>query len=77
MRISPFWKSGVLTLFLLGFATLVAFAQERTVTGQVTAPDVGPMPGVNIVVQGTVQGAVTDIDGNYSITVPGPDAVLV
>ena len=28
-------------------------------------------------IQGTTQGAVTDVDGNFSITVPGPDAVLV
>lgn len=66
-----------MSLFLLGFASMIALAQERTVTGQVTAPDIGPMPGVNIVVQGTIQGAVTDVDGNYSIRVPGPDAVLV
>jgi TonB-dependent SusC/RagA subfamily outer membrane receptor len=52
-------------------------AQERTITGKVTAEGEGPVPGVNVVVQGTVIGAITDITGGYSIKVPGPTAVLV
>ena len=32
---------------------------------------------MNIVIQGTNTGAVTDVDGNFTINVPGPDAVLV
>jgi TonB-dependent starch-binding outer membrane protein SusC len=77
MRKSAWWKSGFLSLILLGFAFSMTFAQERTVTGTVSSETEGPIPGVNIVIQGTTQGAVTDVDGNYSITVPGPDAVLV
>jgi TonB-linked SusC/RagA family outer membrane protein len=71
------WKSGILSLLLFGFAVSVTFAQQRTVTGTVTSEDQGALPGVNIVIQGTTQGAVTDASGNYSIVVPGPDAVLV
>jgi TonB-linked SusC/RagA family outer membrane protein len=71
------WKSGVLSLLLLGFALSVTFAQQRTVTGTVTSEDQGALPGVNIVVQGTTQGAVTDGQGNFSISVPGDDATLV
>ena len=77
MRRSTLWKSGVLSLLLLGFALSVTFAQQRTVTGNVTSEDQGALPGVNIVVQGTTQGAVTDGQGNYSISVPGDDAILV
>ncbi|MCK4748300.1 MAG: carboxypeptidase-like regulatory domain-containing protein, partial [Bacteroidales bacterium] len=77
MRIPLLWKRGILSLLLFGFAISLTFAQERTVTGNVSSESEGPIPGVNIVIQGTVTGAVTDIDGNYSITVPGPDAVLV
>jgi TonB-linked SusC/RagA family outer membrane protein len=71
------WKSGVLSLLLLGFALSVTFAQQRTVTGTVTSEDEGALPGVNIVVQGTTQGAVTMGDGTYSIQVSGDDATLV
>jgi iron complex outermembrane receptor protein len=52
-------------------------AQERTITGQVTAQSEGPLAGVNIVLQGTTTGIQTDVNGNFSIKVPGPDAVLV
>jgi len=77
MRRSTLWKSGVLSLLLLGFALSVTFAQQRTVTGTVTSEDQGALPGVNIVVQGTTQGAVTDGQGNYTIPVSGDDATLV
>ncbi len=77
MRRSTLWKSGVLSLLLLGFALSVTFAQQRTVTGNVTSEDQGALPGVNIVVQGTTQGAVTDGQGDYSISITGDDATLV
>ncbi len=51
--------------------------QQITVTGQVTEAETGnPLPGVNIVVQGTTTGSTTDMDGNYSIEAP-EDATLV
>ena len=77
MRRSTLWKSGVLSLLLLGFALSITYAQQRTVTGTVTSEDQGALPGVNIVVQGTTQGAVTDAQGNYTISVPGDEATLV
>ncbi len=62
--------------FLL--ATIPTLAQDLTVTGQVTtAPDNSPVPGVNVVIQGTTQGTVTDIDGNYRITVSGENDSLL
>jgi len=70
------WRRGVLTLFLLGFAISMVSAQQKTVTGKVTSATEGPLPGVNIVVQGTTTGVMTDIQGNFSIVVPGPQAVL-
>ncbi len=64
-------------MFFLLFVMAVSFtwAQERTVTGKVTSAE-GPLPGVNILIRGTMHGTVTDVNGNYSIVVPGPDAVL-
>jgi len=71
------WRRSILSLLLFGFAISLACAQQRTVTGKVTSDDGGPLPGVNIVLQGTLQGTMTDNEGNYSIAVPGPEAVLV
>ncbi len=63
---------------LVMFWTPVAGAQEIDVEGRVTEAETGfPLPGVNVSVQGTQIGTTTDLDGNYSITVPGADAVLV
>jgi TonB-dependent starch-binding outer membrane protein SusC len=64
-------------LLLFGFAISSANAQQRTVKGKVTSKDEGALPGVNIVLQGTVTGTSTDVNGNFSINVPGPEAVLV
>lgn len=78
MRKSEFFRRGsIVFLLLFGFAITLATAQQRTVTGKVTSAEEGALPGVNIVIQGTLQGVTTDVDGNYSIQVPGPDAVLV
>ena len=52
--------------------------QQLTVTGTVTDADTQePLPGVNIVIEGTTVGAITDADGNYSIDVPSESVVLV
>lgn len=60
--------SKILTLLLV-LVVQISFAQQKTVTGTV-ADDTGlPLPGVNILVQGTNQGTQTDFDGNYSINV--------
>ena len=59
-------------------ATTMSFAQDRTVSGKVTSSEDGStLPGVNVVVKGTTQGGVTDIDGNYKITVPEEGGILV
>ncbi len=58
--------------------TTMSFAQDRTVSGTVTSSEDGStLPGVNVVVKGTTQGGVTDIDGNYKITVPEEGGTLV
>ena len=57
---------------------LKVFSQSHQVTGKVTsATDNYPIPGVNIVIKGTQDGTITDLDGYYSITVDQPDATLV
>ena len=49
------------------FCTSMALAQEKTVRGTVTDQNLLPLPGANIVVEGTNNGTQTDFDGNYSI----------
>ncbi len=52
-------------------------AQQTAVAGTVTDESGQPLPGVTIVVKGTTQGTVTDVDGNYSISNTPDDATLV
>ncbi|MEM9299523.1 MAG: SusC/RagA family TonB-linked outer membrane protein [Bacteroidota bacterium] len=69
--------------FLLSFVAFVfaftqVWAQERTVSGVVTSIEDGSaLPGVNVIVKGTTNGSVTDIDGNYRISVPSEGGILV
>src|SRR5690606_10847981 len=52
--------------------------QSRTVTGKVTAADDGSaIPGATVMVKGTTNGTVTDINGNYSLNVVDPNAILI
>lgn len=55
-----------------------ASAQGRIVRGKVTSSDDGmPMPGVNVVVQGTSRGSATDVNGNFSVEVMENENTLV
>jgi hypothetical protein len=52
--------------------------QQQKVTGVVTDASSGEaLAGVNIMIEGTNQGVITDMNGNYSIEVPGPASVLI
>lgn len=62
----------------LSLYSLTVFAQNKPVTGKVIdKADGQPMTGVNVVVQGTIKGASTDVDGNYSIDLaPGENTLF-
>ncbi len=67
--------NGILTL-LLAFVVHLTFAQDKTISGTVTDADGLPLPGVNIVVEGTSNGTQTDFDGIYSITASPGQSLL-
>lgn len=50
--------------------------QQRTITGTVTDNSNQPLPGVTVVVKGTTTGTVTDMEGNYRLTVPADATAL-
>lgn len=63
-------------LILVGLTCQLAQAQQ-TVTGNVVdATDGTGLPGVTVLVKGTTNGTVTDIDGNYTIKVE-PESILI
>ncbi len=53
-------------------------AQSHEVKGKITDSNTGePLPGVNITVQNTTIGTVTDLNGNYVLQVDDPNTTLV
>ena len=60
-------------LFVYEQPTMMA----TVVTGSVKDEFGTGLPGVNVLVKGTSIGAVTDAEGNFSLSVPNDDAVLV
>ena len=68
---------GTLATLFAFFFVLTAWAQDRTLTGTVTSEEGGEaLPGVNVLVKGTTVGTVTDIDGNYRLSVPEESETL-
>ena len=58
--------------------SLTAQSQETEVTGKVISAEDGlPIPGVNVVVEGTTKGTATDVDGNYSLLLAPGENTLV
>jgi len=54
------------------------FSQSQKVTGVVTDATTGEkLPGVNILIEGTNTGVITDVNGRYSIELPSPNMVLL
>ncbi|MBN1415220.1 MAG: TonB-dependent receptor [Bacteroidales bacterium] len=72
------WVRIMLTFLLLIIFHGNSYSQERIISGSVSDATTGEsLPGVNIIVEGTTSGVVTDIDGKYSIKVANSDAVLI
>ncbi|HLO38702.1 MAG TPA: carboxypeptidase-like regulatory domain-containing protein, partial [Lacibacter sp.] len=73
-------KKTFLLIILLVFAgTSTLLAQSKVITGKVSSATQGEgaIPGVTVQVKGTTIGALSDANGNYSITVPANATTLV
>ncbi len=61
---------------LIALSMQFSFAQEKTVTG-VVSDGSGPLPGANVVVQGSKTGTQTDVDGKFSIKAKAGDVLVI
>nr|WKN38305.1 SusC/RagA family TonB-linked outer membrane protein [Tunicatimonas sp. TK19036] len=63
--------------FFLMLST-AGWAQQRTVSGTVSDVESGEaLPGVNVILKGTTEGTVTDVQGSYQLSVPADGGTLV
>lgn len=68
----------LLYIAILQLCLTAAFAQERTVSGKLTDAQSGePLPGVNVQIKGANKGTNSSIDGDYKLSVPSENTVLV
>ena len=59
------FKQALLALALLSTSLIMA---QTTISGKVVDSNNGPLSGVNIVLEGTSKGSISDFDGNYTIS---------
>ncbi|MDG1296862.1 MAG: SusC/RagA family TonB-linked outer membrane protein [Saprospiraceae bacterium] len=64
----------VLSIILFCVGGIIA---QRTVTGVVNDASSSPLIGASILVKGTATGTITDVDGNFSISIPDGNNMLV
>lgn len=76
-------KQSVMRTFISSFAILIisifliAAIEPRVITGNVTDDQGSPLSGVSITVKNTNRGTMTDLNGNYKISLSPQDKVLV
>lgn len=78
MKTSLSFKYGLFLFLGLLFLHIDTWAQSKTIKGKVTdASDNSALPGVTVQIKGTNTAAQTDVNGEYSLSVPGNSSVLV
>jgi TonB-linked SusC/RagA family outer membrane protein len=71
-------KMKIFILSLFGFLAMQSiFAQQNTLTGNVTDPSGEPLIGASVAVKNSSNGTVTDIDGNYILKNVSASDILV
>jgi len=70
-------KKQSLFLTLLGILMVqLVFAQQKTITGNITDESGLPLPGASIIIENTTRRVATDFDGKYSITASEGDVLV-
>lgn len=71
-------NKNLLLICVLFFTFSTAIAQNRAISGKVTATSDGlPLPGVSVAVKGTTIGTQTDANGNFQLSAPNSATTLV
>jgi len=74
-KLKGIWRISAL-LFFSCFLALTSYAQQKTLSGKVIGEDGAPIPGVTVVVKGTTNGTITDMDGKFTFSAPSTSKTL-
>ncbi len=61
----------IVGIFLI--STIVYSQSTRIITGTTSDQQGNPLPGVNVIVQGTTVGTITNVQGEFTLEVTNPD----
>lgn len=64
----------LMSLFVLFFNSAMA---QNSITGMVTDDTGSPLPGASVVVKGTTQGVITDVNGKFTLSVPANSKLVI
>ncbi len=69
----------VLRLFVLfiAFCSTTSLLAQRTVMGKINDEQGNGIPSASVLIKGTTQGTVTDVDGNFSLSVPDNSTLVI
>lgn len=76
MKCTNSYVKSVGLLFLLCVLCINSYAQDITVKGIVNDA-FGPIVGASVVQKGTTNGIVTDLNGNFTLSVPSNSTITV
>jgi TonB-linked SusC/RagA family outer membrane protein len=67
----------IMSSHLPGGYTYAGDLQQIQVTGTITDDNGDPLPGVNVIIKGTIIGTMTDLNGKYTLTAPDRSSFVV
>ena len=76
MDFHSFFRSRLGLLLVCMLLPMSVYAQRLDIHGVITDEAGEPVPGVAVLVKGTVMGTATDLDGNFAISNVDPKSVL-
>ncbi len=72
------WRRRIIFFSLFICSSCWVMAQQRIVTGTIISAENGEgLPGVNIIIKGSTDGTITDVNGKFSLSVPAANTVLI
>ena len=77
LSLFPLLQLPTLLLGVLLLSSNISMAQSQTIKGKVADASGGPIAGANVSEKGGKKGVISDVAGNFTLTVSSPDAVLV